>query len=507
MSVAEPCMIVIFGATGDLTRRKIIPALFHLFRRGVIAQRHPIVGVSRRALPREAFIESLRISEFIPEADRGDLERFRALLRCEAFSYTAESAPAFGERLAAIERETGCGPNRVIYLALPAIAFESTAVQIWRAGLLDRGGWRRICFEKPFGTDLASAHELNRQVTAIFDEHEIYRIDHYLGKELVRNLLALRFANPLFEEIWSNTFIDHVQITVAESLGVEGRGDYYDRAGAIRDMLQNHLLQILALIAMERPRTLDATALRDEKVKVLRALQRPRAECVVIGQYGPGTIDGRPVPGYREEDGVDPRSRTETSVAVEMRVETDRWRGVPFFVRTGKRLAQRAAEVHIALRDTAHDLFGGEGEARPHPNLITVRIQPHEGIAVTFNLQAPGAATRLTAVTMEHCHRSPYGLNTPEAYEILLQEILAGDQTLFPRWDFVEMSWRHIDALLPLCEPQRDAFPNYAAGTTGPAAADALLRRSGREWILGKDIRRDPPAEERPSAPHHPNTA
>ncbi|MFN8771802.1 MAG: glucose-6-phosphate dehydrogenase [bacterium] len=486
-NVCEPCVIIVFGATGDLAKRKIFPALHALHRRGFLHPATPVVGVSRRPMSDAALLASLHIDEAGGDAD--GLRAFAASVRCIVFDHTEATLPAFVTAVDDLARERGAGAARAVYFALPADAFEPTAALLVKGGFFHDDGWRRLCFEKPFGHDLASARELNAKVTRHFDESSTYRIDHYLGKELVRNLMVMRFANPLFGQIWNSAFIDHVQVTIAETLGVEGRAGYYEKAGAVRDMLQNHLMQVLALAAMEAPEALDADSVRDAMVEVVRQLVPPSDGDVVLGQFGPGEVGGRPVPGYREEPGIDPSSPTETFVAVRACIDNPRWQGVPFFLRTGKRMGKKLAEANIVLRAQPGTLFRADRavEGEPGPNVISIRIQPNEGISVEFTVKAPGEGLRLETAVMEHCHHCVYGLNTAEAYEILLREFLVGDQTLFTRWDFVEASWRWVDAITAARGRQSAAFPNYAAGTSGPAEAEALLG-DGRDWLVSRDI-------------------
>jgi glucose-6-phosphate 1-dehydrogenase len=486
-NVCEPCVIIVFGATGDLAKRKIFPALHALHRRGFLHPATPVVGVSRRPMSDAALLASLHIDEAGGDAD--GLRAFAASVRCIVFDHTEATLPAFVTAVDDLARERGAGAARAVYFALPADAFEPTAALLVKGGFFHDDGWRRLCFEKPFGHDLASARDLNMKITRHFDEASIYRIDHYLGKELVRNLMVMRFANPLFGQIWNSAFIDHVQVTIAETLGTEGRAGYNEKAGAVRDMLQNHLMQVLALAAMEPPQALDADSVRDAMVAVLRQLVPPGDGDFVLGQFAPGEVGGKPVPGYREEPGVDPASDTETFVAVRASIDNPRWRGVPFFLRTGKRMGRSLAEANIVLRAQPQGLFGTDRarEGELAPNVISIRIQPNEGISLAFTVKAPGEALRLQTVAMEHCHHCVYGLNTAQAYEILLHEFLVGDQTLFTRWDFVEASWHWVDAITAARATHAVAFPNYAAGTSGPTAA-AVLPGEGREWIVSRDI-------------------
>ena len=483
----EPCVIIVFGATGDLAKRKIFPALHALHRRGFLHPATPIVGVSRRPMSDAELLASVHIGE--DEGDADGLRAFAQSVRCIVFDHTEATLPGFVAAVDELASERGAGAARAAYFALPADAFEPTAALLVKGGFFHDDGWRRLCFEKPFGHDLASARELNAKITRHFDESSIYRIDHYLGKELVRNLMVMRFANPLFGQIWNSEFIDHVQVTIAETLGAEGRAGYYEKAGAVRDMLQNHLMHVLALAAMEAPKALDADSVRDAMVEVLRKMVPPVRGDFVLGQFGPGEVGGKPVPGYREEPGVDPSSRTETFVAVRACIDNPRWQGVPFFLRTGKRMGKKLAEANIVLRAQPGCLFRADRavEGEPGPNVISIRIQPNEGISVEFTVKAPGEGLRLETAVMEHCHHCVYGLNTAEAYEILLHEFLVGDQTLFTRWDFVEASWRWVDALTAARGCEAAAFPNYVAGTSGPAEAEALLG-DGRDWLVSRDI-------------------
>ena len=483
MSRAEPCALLLFGATGDLARRKLAPALFGLHRRGFLHAATPVVGIARQPMSREAFVESLALRETLREAAPEALAAFASILHYVPFDFTGGGVAGVREGVEAIARAAGAGPNRAVYFALPSNLFGPSARLLCEGGLF-HGGWRRLCFEKPFGTDLASAEALNAGIARHFEEREIFRIDHYLGKELVRNLMVLRFANPLFEPAWHRDFVDHVQVTIAETLGVEGRAGYYEGAGAVRDMLQNHVMQVLALIAMEPPQSLKGEAVRDAMARAIEALAPLEEAGVVLGQYGEGEVGGARVPAYRAEPGVARDSRVDTFAAVRARIRTPRWEGVPFLLRTGKRLARSYAQADIVLRDAACGLFGRES---PAPNVITVRIQPDEGISVDINVKAPGERVRLDRALLDYCHPCAYGPNTPAAYEILLHELLEGDATLFARWDFVRASWAFVDPVARWRDAQARAFPNYAAGSAGPAAAGALLPE-GHGWIAPRPV-------------------
>jgi len=468
----ESQMIVLFGATGDLTRRKLIPSLYHLLRKKRLTSCTPIVCIGRRQMTRESFVESLTIEHFVDDIDTATLEDLLARIAYLHFDPASHTTADFVDAIKDIRQRHGCTSNILIYLALPTTAFLETAQLI---GALEFGqGWRRVVFEKPFGEDLASAVQLNRDIHSVLDEEEIYRVDHYLGKQLVQNILTLRFANEIFAGAWCAQAIDHVQITVAETLGVEKRAGYYDRSGAVRDMLQNHLLQLLSLVAMEPPAKGDADGVRNEAVKVLEHL-RPLAEAdIVLGQYGAGSINGKHVPAYREEEGVADASITETYVAICAHVDTDRWQGVPFYLRTGKRLQHRFADIRIVFKHTAHPLVGRSGK----PNMIIIRIQPDEGLALAFNVQKPTEQNETESVLMDFCHHCHFGPNTPEAYESILYNVMEGDHSLFPRRDWIEASWAYIDKLRELATPP----VLYDSGSMGPVEADRLLEADGRRW-------------------------
>ena len=393
------------------------------------------------------------------------------------------------ERLDQIDEEQGTRGNRLYYLATQPSAFAEIVGQLGRAGLdheRHEGGWRRVVIEKPFGRDLESAVRLNREVGKVFRERQVYRIDHYLGKETVRNLLVFRFANGIFEPIWNRRHIDHVQITVAESIGIEARGAFYEETGASRDFLQNHLLQLLSLVAMEPPATFDADALRDEKVKVLRAITELSpdqvARDVVRGQYGPGWVSAKPVIGYRDEAEVDPQSETETYIAARLTVDDWRWSDVPFYLRMGKRLPKRATEIAIQFKEVPHRLFK-DSATDPEANLLAMRIQPDEGIMLRFGAKVPGLGIDVRNVTMDFTYGSAFQTDSPDAYETLILDALLGDASLFTRADEVEEAWSIVDPILDTWATMpAPEFPNYEAGTWGPEAADDMLAREGRRW-------------------------
>jgi len=486
--ISDNSMIIIFGATGNLAKRKLIPAFYHLYAKEVARENVPIVCIARKLITKDQFAALLNPEEFIPEANQKTLSEFLGQVYYYPMDLQKDTAYSdFAEFISKVDDTHNCKGRRIFYLALPPSLFEPAVGILQSSNLLNGEGWKRVVFEKPFGYDLASARELNKCIYSVFKEEEIYRIDHYLGKEAVQNILALRFANSIFEEVWDNRFIDHVQITVAEKIGIETRGAYYDRAGAIRDMVQNHLLQVLSLAAMESPGSLNADDIRDEKVRVLRALEKIRPEDVVVGQYGQGTIDGEKVLPYRKERLVSPGSETETYAALKVSINNKRWKRVPFYLRTGKRLVASYAEIDLVLKDVSYRLFPKQ-EPGGLPNVITIRIQPDEGVAISFNAKHPGYEMKLHPATMEFCRLCQFDINSPEAYETLLYEIMSGDQTLFTRWDGVEASWRYMEPVLRIVKNRKKEFPNYAAGTFGPEEAERLIKRDGREWCMPRKI-------------------
>jgi glucose-6-phosphate 1-dehydrogenase len=490
----EPGIVVIFGASGDLTRRKLVPALYNLGLDRLMSGSGAMVGVARRDIPHEAFAEQLR--EGIEKHSRRPLDPEvwqEAVPRISYVPTTFDDLDGYrrlGEHLDDIDRRLGTEGNRLYYLATPPSAFPVIIDRLGKSGLNrpGKGGrWARVVVEKPVGHDLESARELNEVVNRVFDEKDVFRIDHYLGKETVQNLLVFRFANAIFEPIWNHKYVDHVQITVAESIGVEGRGGYYEESGTTRDMVQNHIFQLLCLTAMEPPFSLAADAIRDEKVKVLHALRPVDAtkvdEATVRAQYGPGVTGGKPVPGYKEEPGVAPDSTTETYVALRLFIDNWRWAGVPFYLRSGKRLPKRVTEIALQFRDVPHRLFHGGSDDRLVANTLAMRIQPDEGITLKFDSKVPGPNPKIQPVMMEFRYGTSFGQQPPEAYERLLLDALLGDATLFIRRDEVEASWRYIDRLFEgWSAAGRKLLPEFAAGTWGPSAADALLGRDGRAW-------------------------
>jgi glucose-6-phosphate 1-dehydrogenase len=497
-----PCTMVILGANGDLTRRKLMPALFHLMKDGLLSEEFDVIGIGRSDIGDAGFRDAMRdaVGNTEPDGavDASAWNRFAERLGYVSGDVSdASTYTAVRDRLATIERgsgaDNGAARGRLFYLALPPSAYETALVHLSESNLAprladaDRRSWARIIVEKPFGQSLATARALNRVIRSRFAEHQIFRIDHYLGKETVQNLLVFRFANSIFEPVWNRDHIHHVQITAAESAGVGHRAGYYEESGVLRDMFQNHLLQLLALTAMEPPVAFRAEAVRGEKVKVLDAI-RPMSQgdvhrYSVVGQYGPGSAGGKPVVGYREEKGVDPHSTTPTYAALRLLIDNWRWQGVPFFLRSGKRLPRRATEIAIRFRQPPHLMFPlerGEGIA---PNVLAFRIQPNEGISLCFQFKVPDHQFRMSTATMDFNYGGGIGPSGHSAYETLLLDCMLGDATLFTRSDAVEATWRLIDPITTAWEassPPR--LPNYAAGEWGPAEADGLIRHAGADW-------------------------
>ena len=492
----DSCVLVIFGASGDLTKRKLVPALWSMFQGRVLPEPFAVIGVARSEMTNEQFRSRMReaITDFarVQPPSEKVWDRFAQAL----FYYSGDPADAglyegLGRHLAKVEQDRGTGGNRLFYLAAPPSIYPALVTRLGAAGFSrpreGGGSWTRIIIEKPFGRDLASARALNQVVTRVFAEDQVYRIDHYLGKETVQNILVFRWANGIFEPLWNRDHVDHVQITVGETIGVETRGSYYEEAGALRDMIQNHILQLLCLVAMEPPVTFDADPVRDEKTKVMRAIcpisPDEAGRVAVRGQYGPGFVAGQRVAGYREEKGVSAQSVTETYAALKLQVDNWRWAGVPFYLRTGKRLATRASEIAVQFRQTPHLVFRRNPEILAEPNRLVLRIQPDEGMSLSFGAKLPGPDLRIKPVEMDFDYGRAFGGEPPEAYERLLLDAMKGDATLYARGDWVDMAWELLGPVLDAWtagDPGK--FPNYEAGTWGPAEADALLERDGRRW-------------------------
>jgi len=473
----DPCVLAIFGASGDLTRRKIFPALYALAVRDLLPESFAVLGIARTQHSTEEFVAQMEASVREFGRDEFRAETWEELAHRTRYVST-EIADEKGEDLVAatlteLDEEFETRGNRVYYLAVPPEAMPKLVEELGERRATS--GWTRLIVEKPFGHDLASARKLNELLARDFTEDEVFRIDHYLGKDTVQNLLALRFANGIFEPVWSRQFIDHVQITVAESMGIERRAMFYERAGAIRDVFQNHLLQLLALTAMEPPIDFTAEAVRNEKLKVLKAMPTPGPRSVVRGQYGRGFIEGEPVVGYREEEGVDPNSETETFVAARLRVDNWRWADTPFFVRVGKRLPRRETTIAIQFKRVPHTLFEDATELRP--NLLVVHIQPNEGVSLAIGAKEPGWGMKVRTVHMDFLYGGAFRTGLPEAYERLILDAMLGDATLFTRSDEIEEQWALVDAVVAAWMRDKPSFPNYAAGTWGPQAALELV-----EW-------------------------
>ncbi len=489
---ADPCTLVIFGATGDLTRRKLIPALYDLACVGCMSPHFDIVGIGRKPLSddefrrelEEATSQSKDARNFNAEVWRDFAKRITYLRGDPSDPATF---PALSDRLQEMQRG-GASANVLFYLATPSSIFKEIIDGLGSARLNKRDkGWTRVVVEKPFGRDLESARELNEELLSVFSEEEIYRIDHYLGKETVQNILVFRFGNLIFEPVWNRNYVDYVEITAAETLGLEGRASFYEETGALRDMVTNHMLQLLSLTAMEPPVAFDADSVRSKKVEVLRAIHpmtvNQVAACTERGQYGPGKIEGKPVPGYRQEPGVAKDSMTETYAAVTFHIDNWRWAGVPFYVRTGKRLSRNLTEIAVHFKRTPQALFALTPDEDLSRNTVAFRIQPNEGIAVDFDAKRPGTEMRTANVQLNFRYREAFGTKTPVAYETLLLDVMRGDATLFTRRDEVEAEWRLTtpieNAWLELPPPN---FPNYAAGGEGPADSERLISASGHRW-------------------------
>jgi len=479
----EPCAMVIFGASGDLTKRKLFPAIYSLAYRQLLPEKFGIVGVARTEETDDEFRERMKaaVQEFGRDEFRDDVWQWLA----EGMHYVSgEEADPVLERVAGLltelDRERGTAGNRVYYLAVPPDAFVPIVQAVGKRRSTE--GWTRLIVEKPFGHDLESAQKLNALLQQDFEESEIYRIDHYLGKETVQNMLALRFANGIFEPIWNRQFIDHIQITVAESIGIEARAAYYEQAGAIRDIFQNHLLQLVALTAMEPPIDFTSDSVRNEKVKVLKSMHTPGPKNVVRGQYGRGFVEGEEVPGYREEPGVDPNSLTETFVAAKLFVDNWRWADTPIYIRAGKRLARRETTIAIEFKRAPHPPFEELAAEGLQPNVLLINIQPDEGVSLAIGAKVPGQGLQIRTVHMDFLYGGAFRTDMPEAYERLLLDCMRGDATLFTRADEVTEQWQLVDAIVAAWRRDRPSFPNYPAGTWGPPSSDELLQRDGRSW-------------------------
>jgi glucose-6-phosphate 1-dehydrogenase len=492
---APPCVIVIFGASGDLTHRKLIPALFDLFRAGLLSKHFAVLGFSRSQLANEDFRRTARegIESYTSGATSSD-QAWEAFSKCLHYTSGQFDEPAsyatLAERLEKIDAAHGTQGNRIFYLATPPELFKVITAQLGDARLNQRPqepGFVRLVIEKPFGVNLETAHELNYSVQSVFRESQVYRIDHYLGKETVQNILAFRLANGIFEPIWNRNFVDHVQLTVAETVGVERRGGYYDEIGAFRDVVENHMLQLLSIVAMEPPVVFDAEPVRDEKLKVIKALRRippeQTGEFTLRGQYVSGSVDNQPVASYRGEEKVAPDSWTETFVVMRVQIDNWRWAGTPFYLRHGKRLPKRSTEIAIQFKRAPQMFF--PGEERLEANVLAMRIQPDEGISLRFGAKQPGPTMQLQEVDMNFLYGSSFGPNavaSSDAYERLLLDAMLGDRTLFTRADEVEQAWKWAEDIQEGWSQRPNNVHFYPAGTWGPPWADAFIERDGRQW-------------------------
>jgi len=492
----DPCIVVIFGASGDLTKRKLLPALYHLEQSGLLPKDFAVVGVARRPLEK-SFAPDMKegiVSGGGVEKDEAKLDPFVSRIQYHAMNFDdAAGYDALKKVLADIDKKFGTKGNRLFYLATAPEYFSDIVKYLGDHGMAkpevkdgEAKNWVRTIVEKPFGHDLESAKALNNEVNKVFNEDQIFRIDHYLGKETVQNILVFRFGNGIFENVWNRNYIDHVEITAAESIGIEGRGPFYETAGALRDVVQNHVMELLSFVAMEPPVSFEASAVRAEKVKVWKAIPPIHTADTVRGQYGPGTVDGKQVVGYRQEDRVHPRSQTETYAALRLEIDNWRWAGVPFYIRAGKRLGKRVTEISIQFKLPPQMLFKdaqGKGAEGIRPNVLSMRIQPDEGITLQFGAKVPGPTMTISKVDMDFSYAEAFGKSSANGYERLLMDAMLGDATLFAHRDGVEATWSLITPILQAWakDPIKD-LPNYAAGTWGPATADAMLKTDGRKW-------------------------
>ena len=490
------CVLVIFGASGDLTKRKLIPALYNLALEKRLPERFSVVGYARSEMTHEAFRDKMRdaVKEFSRTGlkDEGVWQQFAATLYYVRGGYEEpEGYQNLKEFVDGFDRGGRVLPSRVFYLATPPDLYGAVVQRIAAAGLAVKESAEesrtRVVIEKPFGTDLKTARELNRHVHEVLEEKQIYRIDHYLGKETVQNIMVFRFANAVFEPVWNRRYVDHVQITAAESVGVENRGGYYEEAGVMRDMFQNHLLQLLCLTAMEPAVSFNAEEVRDEKGKLLRAVRPIAPEEVstaaVRGQYSAGTIDKKSVPGYREEPGVAKNSNTVTYAALKLWIDSWRWEGVPFYLRSGKRMAKRVTEIAIQFKRPPMLLFKACAVQDVSPNVMVMRIQPDEGISLTFEVKPPGPDICISPLSLDFNYEQSFGSSPPDSYETLLEDCIEGDSTLFTRHDWVELAWSLMDPIIQvwgLSKPKN--FSNYEAGSWGPREADEFMQKDGRRW-------------------------
>jgi glucose-6-phosphate 1-dehydrogenase len=488
--IPDPCIVVIFGASGDLTKRKLLPALFHLEQQNLLPKDFAVVGVARRDISTTFAADMQDGIVKGGGVDSGDSKLKPFIDRVKYFATEFDDDAGFDKLKAFLEdidKQFGTKGNRLFYLAVAPEYFADITERLGKHGMTQEvdGKFVHVVIEKPFGTDLQSARKLNDEINAVLSEDQIFRIDHYLGKETVQNILVFRFGNGIFEPIWNRNYIDHVEITAAESIGIEGRGPFYESAGALRDVLQNHVMEVLSFVTMEPPDSFESEAVRTEKLKVWRAIQPIPVEDTVRGQYGAGTVmDGEKVVGYRQEDRVNPESTTETYAAMKLQIENWRWAGVPIYIRAGKRLAKRVTEVTVTFKQPPLHLFkSNDPTGQVKANTLKMRIQPDEGISLTFGAKIPGPTTNLKRVEMHFSYAEAFGKSSANGYERLLLDAMLGDGTLFAHRDGVEATWALMTPILEAWAKIKPDFPNYEAGTWGPAAADALLKKDGKKWF------------------------
>ena len=488
--IPNPCLFVLFGGTGDLAKRKLIPALYDLFRAGELSPRFAVVATGRSPLGDEGYhaLAKASLDEFSrKKPDEESWKAFSSMLSYHVLDFSSPDADYTGLRdcLETIDGRRGTAGNRIFFLATAPEFFGRSVKALKANGLLDnQGPWQRVMVEKPFGTSLATARELNKEILTALPAENVYRIDHYLGKEMVQNITAIRFGNAIFEPIWNHRHIECIQVQSTETLGIGTRGDYYEQSGILKDMLQNHILQMLALTCMEPPVDLSPGEVQLEKIRVLSALRPFRGgdeESLVVGQYGPGMVDGQPVAGYRSEPRTAKDSTTPTFIALKAHIDSPRWQGVPIYIRAGKRLDRMVSEISIRFRQVPGVPCYSEF-AEAHPDVLVIRIQPGEGIYFHMNAKKPGKGFQIETVELDYCQASRYTDNTPESYERLIFEAIQGNPAFFTGWDELERSWRYIESIERVLAARPTVYPNYAAGTAGPVAAEALVRADGRTW-------------------------
>lgn len=488
--IDAPCIMTIFGGKGDLANRKLLPALYNLASEGLLPEEFAVVGISRTAMNHTEYRQMLTESAE-KYASHSINQKIWNILISKVYYYRMDATnPAeYGDLkryLETIDEAVDAGGNRLYYLSVAPDLFETISVNLKNHGMAENSGsWQRVMIEKPFGKNLETARYLNGVISEIFPAENVFRIDHYLGKEMLQNLLVIRFGNAIFEGIWDSRYIDNIQITASESIGVENRAGYYDTSGALRDMMQNHMLQLLSLVAMEAPVDLSARSIRDEKVKLLRSIGKLSGDNIrtniIRGQYGKGTINGNEIKSFREEKDINPESKTETFVAMKLDIGNFRWGNVPFYLRTGKRMAEKSTNIVIEFKSMPEILYFKEYKGML-PNLLIIRVQPREGISITFNTKKPGTINEIAPVDMDFCQNCQFENNSPEAYERLIADALRNDQTLFTSWEEIEAMWSFVDEIDKIWSEDEPEFPNYEPASWGPDASDELLKRDNRKW-------------------------